>query len=48
MFPVYGSCTLFGLYMVIKTFNKDLLDYLILSYVCILGTIFTLGVVSLS
>lgn len=26
MFPVYGSCVLFGLYIVYKTFDKDLLN----------------------
>jgi len=28
MFPVYGSGSLFGLYLLIKYTNKDLLGYL--------------------
>ena len=38
MFPVVGSCTLFGLYMVFKIFHKDYVNLLFHFYFTIIGT----------
>jgi len=37
MFPVYGSCFLFGLYIVFKVFSKELINYLLSAYFIIFG-----------
>lgn len=39
MFPVYGSCTLFGLYLLIKFINKDLIGYLFQAYFSLIGMV---------
>jgi minor histocompatibility antigen H13 len=38
MFPVIGSCTLFGLYVVFKIFHKDYVNLLFHFYFTIIGT----------
>jgi minor histocompatibility antigen H13 len=38
MFPVVGSCTLFGLYLVFKIFHKDYVNILFHFYFTIIGT----------
>lgn len=38
MFPVFGSCTLFGLYLVFKIFHKDYINILFHFYFTIIGT----------
>jgi minor histocompatibility antigen H13 len=37
MFPVYGSCFLFGLYIVFKVFSKELINYLLSAYFILFG-----------
>ncbi|KAJ1920885.1 hypothetical protein IWQ60_006896 [Tieghemiomyces parasiticus] len=37
MFPVYGSATLFGLYMVFKYVNKEYVTYLLTAYFSLIG-----------
>jgi len=37
MFPIYGSCVLFGLYLLVKNFNKDMVSYLLSFYFAFLG-----------
>jgi len=37
MFPVYGSASLFGLYVLIKKFSKELVGYLLSFYFGIVG-----------
>lgn len=37
MFPIYGSCVLFGLYLLVKHFNKDMISYLLSFYFAFLG-----------
>ena len=37
MFPVIGSCTLFGLYMLFKWFNKDYVNFLLTAYFLLFG-----------
>ncbi|RKP37549.1 peptidase A22B, signal peptide peptidase, partial [Dimargaris cristalligena] len=37
MFPVYGSCVLFGLYLVFKYLNKEYITYLLGAYFSIIG-----------
>ena len=37
MFPIMGSCVLFGLYVLFKYFNKDYINYLLTAYFSLLG-----------
>lgn len=38
MFPIIASCVLFGLYILVKLINKDLLSVLLNIYFMIIGT----------
>ena len=46
MFPVYGSCVLFGLYMVYKTFDKDMLNKILSVHFTFFGFLSLLQLVS--
>ena len=39
MFPVFGSCMLFGLYVVFKTFDKFYVNLLLKLYFLVLGVV---------
>lgn len=42
MFPLVGSCVLFGLYLLFKFLNKDYVNFLLTAYIFVLG-VFALG-----
>lgn len=45
MFPIYGSCALLGLYLLVKHFNKDMVSYLLSFYFAFLGQLALMSVI---
>jgi hypothetical protein len=43
MFPVIGSCTLFGLYLIFKYFEPQYVNMLLSAYFAVFGTSFSQG-----
>jgi minor histocompatibility antigen H13 len=37
MFPVFGSCVLFGLYLLFKFLSKEYINYLLTAYFLLFG-----------